>query len=365
MKNKKVLLIIGCVIFVLLLITGGYLYLHREKYIYTDKIEKVTIKYYPGYNIATAEAINGFNKEGNYIEEVTINLEGENLKKAVDFFSKIKPTDFDFESCDCAYIMDEYEVYLNDTTKISMGNEFGMTKDYIFDITEDFNTFITKVMYDYNNKELYKTIDSKSASVEMNSESLNLSEKDLKKLLSYKYYTVNNEEDYHTYDNGIKGTIKLDNYKVYLYGSDIGYLDNGDNSTYVIFVSEDQVNIYDFLNNLIVNSRLKLSEKLKVEIIKIEQNGKTYEIKDKTKVEDIINELLYLGYSRPNYIKSMKESDSFKAEDIKITFNKCKYYIPYSKNWGSRFFVDEDGTMYDVSGLNSSKLESEVKELIK
>ena len=362
--KKKVLLIIGIIVFIALLVTGGYLYLHREKYIYSDKIEKITIKYYPGYNIATAEAINSFNKDGDYISSVVINLEGEDFNTAKGFFSKIKPTDFDFDSCDCAYILDEYEVYLNDTTKISMGNEFGMTDEYIFDISEEFNNFITKLMFEYNNKNLYKSIESKSATIEMNGDKLSINEKDLTKLLSYKYYTVNNNEDYHTYDNGIKGSIKFDNYTVYLYGSDMAYLSNKDDSTYIVFVSPDNVNIYEFANNLIVNDRLKLSSKLNTDIIKVEQNGKTYEIKEKDKINEIVNELLYLGYSRPNFVLSMKES-SFTKEDIKITFNKCRFYIPNSQNYGSRFFVDEDDKMYSVTGLNSSKLESTVKDLIK
>ena len=364
MKNKKVLLIIGIIVFILLLATCGYLYLHREKYIYSDKIEKITIKYYPGYNIATAEAINSFNKDGDYVKEVVINLEGDNFNTAKDFFSKLKPTDFDFETCDCAYIMDEYEVYLNDTTKISMGNEFGMSEEFIFDISEDFNNFVTSLMFEYNNKNLYKSLESKSATVEINSDKLTLEEKDLNNLLKYKYYTVNNDEDYKTYDNGIKGSIKLDNYTIYLYGGNMAYLSNGEDSTYIIFVSSDQLDIYDFVNNLIVNSRLKLSSKLNVDVIKVEQNGKTYEINDKTKINEIVSELLYLGYSRPNFVLSMSES-SFTEEDIKITFNKCRFYIPNSQNYGSRFFVDEDDKMYSVIGLNSSKLESTVKDLIK
>ena len=59
----------------------------------------------------------------------------------------------------------------------------------------------------------------------------------------------------------------------------------------------------------------------------------------------------------------MSESD-FDDNDIKIYVNTAKYIIPGDIGYGSRFYVDEDGKLYDVSGLENNELEKYFKELV-
>lgn len=56
--------------------------------------------------------------------------------------------------------------------------------------------------------------------------------------------------------------------------------------------------------------------------------------------------------------------DSFDENDIKIYVNNIKYIIPGDSGYGSRFYVDEYGKLYDVSGLHNSNLEKYFKELV-
>ena len=152
--------------------------------------------------------------------------------------------------------------------------------------------------------------------------------------------------------------------KIYLYGSIIGYIESDNINSFVYLVSPNKMDLYDFINTIDYNKEMNLKSLLDVNVIKINYKNNTYEIKDKDKIEEITKELLYLKYSRPSYIFGMSEDTSFNSNDIKVIFDKSRYYIPGDKNWGSRFFVSDNDIMYDVLNLTSSKMEKYVKELI-
>ena len=173
--NKKNIILIGvCVILIVFCLAVVY---HLKGNDYNTEIKKIYIKYYPGYNIATAEGLNEINQNGNYIDEVRIELTGEDFKKAEKFFSNIKPTTYDCSLFNCVHMMDAYEVYLNDNIKISMGDEFGFTPEFTFDITPEFNEFMTNIINDYSNKNIYKTISSENVSFVLNGSTYKVEDK--------------------------------------------------------------------------------------------------------------------------------------------------------------------------------------------
>ncbi len=143
-KNIKygVILIVG------VFVCAGLFMNYIKNGINVKKIEKVTIKYYPGYNISTAE---GLNSVKYVVDPVSFELNNQDRETAIKFLSKIKPTKFNFKKCKCVYIMDEYEIYLNDTIKISIGEQYGTTDKFIFDVKEDFYNFIVEITEKYNN----------------------------------------------------------------------------------------------------------------------------------------------------------------------------------------------------------------------
>ena len=145
--------------------------------IINEDIEKISIKYYPFYNIATAESFNELEETGNYIDPVEFDLNSDDLKKVSAIINGLKETDFDFESCNCFYMMDMYELVLNDKYVLSMGDEFGFLKEnseIIFDVPNDLKNIIDKIMLDYNEEKLYKKISSKKISVDIDNNVLNI-----------------------------------------------------------------------------------------------------------------------------------------------------------------------------------------------
>lgn len=97
--------------------------------------------------------------------------------------------------------------------------------------------------------------------------------------------------------------------------------------------------------------------------IKVTYKSKEYIIEDQNKIEELLKAFKNLGYRDYNYLKSMSESD-FDDNDIKIYVNNTKYIIPGDVGYGSRFFGDEDGKLYDVSGLGNNELEKYFRELV-
>ncbi|MBR4177858.1 MAG: hypothetical protein IKR57_00750 [Bacilli bacterium] len=360
---KKRIIMIAIIIILIIGILAILYFNNRGEHI--DNINKITIKFYPGYNIATAEGINDITKNGNYVDEVRFDLTGEDFKKAKKFFSNIKQTNFDFETCDCVYMMDEYEVYLNDNIKISMGDEFGIKDDITFEIPEDFSDFMYNLILNYSDKNIYKSLISNTLSINKDGVITEITDKnEIDTILHYKYFIVNNHEDFTSYDKGPQVTLILDNNtKVYLYGGIMGYIESPEENTFIVFL-ENKISIYKYIENIFENRKLNLKVKLNVDVIKVEYKENTYEITDKNKIEEITKELLTFRHYRPNYILNMKEETSVSKEDIKIIFNNCRYYILGNKHYGNRYFVDENNVMYDVEGLISSNTEKYIKELV-
>ena len=362
MNKKNILIPIGicliCLGFILTLIT---MHFKNEKKLNSNyNKDSIIIRYYPSYNIATAEAINS---KKTFIDEVKIELSGKKKEKVSKFLSSIKTFKEDLSSCDdCLYMTDQYEIIAN-KKKYSMGDEYGVLEDKYFKISEEFNNYMTNIISDYNNKNVYKTINAKKVELKIDNEVLELDDQvDIERILNYKYIIVHEDEDYKIYDGGPKGIITLDNNtKIYLYGK-ICYISSKELSTYVIFENRDYKDLIETAKELINNNKMNLKEKLKTDNIKIDYKNNTYNITDKDKIEKIYKEIIYFRYSNYNYLRSMTEENLNNEDNIKISINKCRYYIPIDPSYGSRFFVDENGTLYDVGELMNSYFEKTIKE---
>lgn len=371
MKNRKgLILVVISFIIVLICLAGVYFFRVSNKNVINVRIKELQIKYYPGYNIATAEGINSVSDK-EYISPIVIDVTGENFDKLSTMVSELKETDFDFESCDCAYILDEYQIIVNGKYVLSMGNEFGvyngLIKSKTFDIPNDLNVLISEIEMNYNTSNLYKEIFFKEIYAEKDGEKFIFTDaNEMNQIMKYKYFLVNNEEEYETFNGGYDYVLTLDEYlKIYLYDSNIGYLYNPNGlSTFIMFASESKTTLHDYVENIINNSKLDLKNKLNTNVIIIECDGKEYKITDNTKVDSIIKELNDLSYTRPPFVLEMDANNIFEKQDIKVIINGCKYYIPSSINYGNRFFIDSDNTIYNVSGLINTEAEKYIKELV-
>lgn len=273
--NKKRLIIIA--IAFILCIISFYLYLNSKNKLITESIEKITIKYYPGHDISTARFIN---EDYNYIDEVTFDLTGEDYLKAKNFFSKIKPTRINLDECECIATTDDYELFVNDSIKIGMGYEFGSVNDVLFDIPGEIDEFFDNVISKYNEENIYSKLNSSNATIEMNDNKTILMDKDeINKLLSYRYYKIN---DYNEYISGGKSpdiVLYLDNdINIYLFDNDLAYISNSNKTEYVLFVKENMMSIHDYVENIINN------DKLNVNTIKMKYDGNSYEITGQEKI---------------------------------------------------------------------------------
>ena len=341
MKGKEYLLII---IYLLLILLTGLAVKPTVEVLVDSDINKINLKFYPGYNIATAEAINEINKNGNYIDEINIEVVDEDFDKLSSLIKGLKPTTFDFSTCDCAYIMDDYEIIINDNQVLSLGDEFGSNGEFTFDVSEEFNTLIKNIISKSDN-DIYSNFVANEVTISADGNEITLTEDEINRLLDNRYFTVNNdEEDYENYDGGYKYIIKVDNeIEYYLYDSDMAYLKDKDRSTYVMFS-----HFYNDVESILNNRRMDLDNKLNTDRIIIEKDGEQQVITDEEKVNELIEAFKLLKYSSPNYIKDYTSSN-FKESDTKIIVNECTYVIPSEEYIANRYFIDTDGTVYDVS----------------
>ena len=99
-----------------------------EELLIKEKINSISIKYYPEYNIASAEAINNVSNE-TFIDSIIIKLDGEDKNKFIEFLSKIKEVesnpDFD-PMLNELEVIDYFQLIVNNNIIISMGYSSGM-----------------------------------------------------------------------------------------------------------------------------------------------------------------------------------------------------------------------------------------------
>ena len=332
---------------------------HRTGKVYDKDIKSITIKYYNGYNIATGDAI----KES--IPAFKIELQKEELEKATSF---IKTLEYFHIEKDCGkkencidIIEDNYELIINNKFSLYLDKEYGFVEDPYdtFKVPEELYNLVVKQVEKNNKENVYKQLNSKKLTIISNGEKLEVKDpKYIEEISNYNYYKTNikdndevYEEDKLTYTLDLNDGRKIDLYFI----SPLSRLYNKDGSHINIYSGD----LYELIDKIYNNSKVKMNTS-PVNVIRVTFKGKEYKITDKTKINEIINELKYLEYSDCDYAK---ESD-YGDEDILIYINKTKYIIPGEEFIGNRLYVDEAGKLYSVSNLTNTKTEKYVKELV-
>lgn len=207
---------------------------------------------------------------------------------------------------------------------------------------------------------LFKSINSEKITIISDNEKLEVTDvEQLKEFSNYKYYVINaSDEEFK--DEKVAYTLDLNNgTKINVYFASVLssiYYSNGSHE--YIYTG----NLEDLVEKIFKNSKVKMDTN-NVDKIKVTYKNKEYVIDDQNKVAELLKNFKNLEYRDYNYLKSMSELD-FDDNDIKIYVNKGEYIIPGDIGYGSRFYVDENGKLYDISGLDNNNLEKYFKELV-
>ena len=251
--KKKIILIIVVVVLILLGVGGYCLYQFTEvfgKKLIPIKINSLIIDYVPGYDFNEA---NSFNQEENQkIEIQKISLKGEELKIIQKELKKIQESSASKK--DFYY---KYEITINKKVTLQVGND---SNGYLLEGKKKTQVSIPKTtlqkidaIVEENNEKVISTLSSESFQIKMDGASISLKNPDNIKYIknSLDYYPITVEHDYHTFQDGYRVELLLDNnIKVYLYDSKIGYIlqkdGETDKSTFVIFTDD----LYDLVQKI-------------------------------------------------------------------------------------------------------------------
>ena len=330
-------------------------------YIYNKEIQSIVIKYYEGYNIATGDAIS------DTIPLNTIDLKSDDLNemsKLIKTLTKVKYSKNDemYSHMQYDHICDYYKLEINNSFIIYIGDEYGITdeKNDYFKVPEELYNKVLKIVKKYNEDNVYKTINSEKITIICNQEKLDIIDKEqLDELSSYQYYVINaTDKDFN--NEKIAYTLELsDSRKIDIYfASVLSCIYYSDGTHEYIYTG----NLEDYVEKIFENSKVKISTN-NVNKILVTYKNKEYVIDNKDKIEEILKEFKNLEYNDYSYLNSMSES-SFDENDIKIYVNNSKYIIPGDRGWASRFYIDEDGKIYDISGLYNNNMEEYFRELV-
>ena len=249
MKKKIIFIIIGLLI-VIGIAVCFCLYQFTEvfgKKIIPVKIDTITLRYTPGYDLATAESLN--TEEVPFIEVQEIKITGNDLKNIKKALRKVKKA----TSSKSEAIVVNYELIINNNVKLEVGENLGFIKKgkkntevtIPTQLLEEIQRIVEK-----NNKKVLKVINSGAVTAKLEGASISIKNENNLKYINdiLEYYTVTITEDYKKYDNGYKIELILDNdCHVYIY-SKVGYIKQKEESGYVVFTKDLYQLIEDIYN---------------------------------------------------------------------------------------------------------------------
>lgn len=238
--NKIIIILTTVVISLLIVLSIVIIRKNKKENLLPDSISSITIEYYPGYNISSAEALNSLH-DYNYIEKQIIKLTEEEINNIKKEFSDIYDDTEEFSKCTCV-IIDDYKMIINNDYELIIDEHWGrykyLEKNTIINIPDNLYDYVSSQV-EKNNTKIFKTLEANTLSIEKDNVPLTVN-KELKDdfLNKFSYLKVNINEDYLTYDDGYVYVLYFDDNRVlYLYrGCVIGYLvDNDSNySSYIL-----------------------------------------------------------------------------------------------------------------------------------
>ena len=106
--NKIIIILTTVVISLLIVLSIVIIRKNKKENLLPDSISSITIEYYQGYNISSAEALNSLH-DYNYIEKQIIQLTEEEINNIKKEFSNIYDDTEEFSKCKCV-ISDDYKM---------------------------------------------------------------------------------------------------------------------------------------------------------------------------------------------------------------------------------------------------------------
>lgn len=329
-----------------------------------NKEKFIKIRYAYTYNVATADALNEINEDGEYIDILEINLEGKTLEKVTSLLEKQSYKKI--ENLMLA-VMDVYEVNINDEIKLSItpGRNYAQynkgKESFIIKISEELVNEIDRIVQEEASKNIGKFSSEKITIISEDNNQVTITDEEYIKQLekNSKHTKVNINED-ELNDEKINYIVDLNNgTKIYVYfASCLGKVVNENGKNYYVAFIGDYENIVEIMFENYVSGR---NEKIKTEEILVKYLGKEYSIKDKDEVKSIIDKLKVCEYNTYDWLEDFTEED-YGEEDIVIIIGNNKVIIPGNSGIGNRYYIDEEENAYMISGLN--ELEKYFKELV-
>ena len=250
MKKKIIWIVLGVILMLCLLGAGVYyLYQYTEvfgKKVIPVKMDSVVVRYVPGYDFDDVNKLNTGEKEVVPIQEVSL------TKKEIKEIQSILRGTSSIDSSKKEISNYKYEIVINKKTTIYVQQKKGFVttdnKTNTIIIPNRLHTTIDFILQK-NNKKVLKTPEFQDVVLKLEGSSITVKNKDnLKYIKDYiSYYPISMDGDYKIYNNGYKAEVILDGKThIYFYSSKIGYIQENDAKTFVIF-SED---LYDLIHQI-------------------------------------------------------------------------------------------------------------------
>lgn len=252
--KRKVPIIVGSVLFVILIVCGVvfYLYQYTEvfgKKVIPAKVESIQIQYVPGIDFKTIQKLN---EKEEVVKVEKVSLSKEEIKSIKKHLSRVRESSIKKQSID----VESYQLVINDKIILHIGDEFGIVENGKKTTNVSISNEVIETIQNItnkNNKKILKKIETENIIVKLEGSSITLKDKDNLKNVqeSLTYYPISLKEDYKNYQDGYKIEMILDNNtKVYLYESSIGCIVQKNNeettNTYAIFTN----GTYDLIQNI-------------------------------------------------------------------------------------------------------------------
>lgn len=251
--NKNTITIIICAIVMVISITVLVLYfvnpfkpkVNPVPVKETEQADKTTVNpedsielvYYEGYNVATGDAIS------DTIPVIKINITGDNYTKIMNYIDKLEKDD---RSCENEYdcmlaLYDKYKLNLPNNKSLLLSDEYCQYEedfDIFYKTPNELYTIINNIANDYNEKNLYKKINSNSITLVYEGRKINLTGEDLTKVSNFKYYYINDKDENYKNDK-VEYTLELgDGRTIEVFAaSTLGRITNKDNTHKYVYIS--------------------------------------------------------------------------------------------------------------------------------
>ncbi len=232
---KKIYIIIGCgLLFVVLTFLCIFQFTDLFHNSLLPKIKSITIEYVPGYNYSIALEENE-KSETPFVEFQNITLKEKKLrkiKKLLNGIKKSKNKKDGFEALgNIVFSEDSHLLFGKNVGKLTVSN-----KTVFVTIPNALYQELDSLMND-NNSKILKKLNFQNCTLKVEGASIVLTNADNKKNVQSRllYYPVSINSDYFSFDGGYKEIIQLDQQVIYLYSSNIGYIDSENEKTFVIF----------------------------------------------------------------------------------------------------------------------------------